>query len=86
MPRKTLETGRAGGYTTISIPAVLFDKIQARIEGTGFSSTSSFVTYVLRQLVSEGGKSQQSTNARKNAFTRDDEHNIRSRLRALGYQ
>ncbi len=35
-------------FTTVSIPAPLFKKIEERIKGTGFTSVSSYVTYVLR--------------------------------------
>ncbi|HEC39590.1 MAG TPA: CopG family transcriptional regulator, partial [bacterium] len=35
-------------YTTVSIPKPLADKVKNRMKGTGFSSVSSYVTYVLR--------------------------------------
>ena len=38
--------------TTVSIPAQLAEKLKKRIEGTGFTSLSSYVTYILRQVVS----------------------------------
>ena len=38
-------------YTTVSIPKPLYDKIKARIEGTGFTSVSDYVTYVLREVL-----------------------------------
>ncbi len=48
------------------------------IEGTGFSSVSDYVTYVLRELVASYEES-------KLDFTREDEERIKRRLRALGY-
>ena len=39
-------------YTTVSIPKPLADKVKERMKGTGFSSVSSYVTYVLRQVLS----------------------------------
>ena len=36
-------------YTTVSIPTPLVEKIKEHIEGTGFTSVSSYVTYVLRE-------------------------------------
>jgi len=39
-------------YTTVSIPKLLADKVKERMKGTGFSSVSSYVTYVLRQVLS----------------------------------
>ncbi len=67
-------------YTTVSIPKTLFGKIKARIEDTGFSSVSDYVTYVLREIFAE--ESQQST---EKAFSSEDEKRIKARLRALGY-
>ena len=43
-----------GEFTTISIPKPLAKKIEHRIKGTGFSSLSSYVTYLLREIISKG--------------------------------
>ena len=65
-------------YTTISIPVPLYEKVKKMIEGTGFSSVSDYVTYVLRELVASYEESRLD-------FTREDEERIKRRLRALGY-
>jgi Arc/MetJ-type ribon-helix-helix transcriptional regulator len=64
-------------FTTVSIPTPLFKKIEARIKGTGFTSVSSYVTYVLREVVSEEEESE--------PFTKEDEKRVKERLKALGY-
>ena len=61
-------------YTTITIPAPLFEKLGQMIEGTGFSSVSDYVTYILRDMVVE----------LKNKEVGKDEH-IKAKLKALGY-
>ena len=66
-------------FTTVSIPAPLFRKIEERIKGTGFTSVSSYVTYVLREVVSE--EEEEETEP----FTKEDEERVKARLRALGY-
>jgi Arc/MetJ-type ribon-helix-helix transcriptional regulator len=66
-------------YTTISIPTPLAEKIKKRIEGTGFTSLSSYVTYVLREVMS--GIDEET----EEAFSKDDEEKVKERLRALGY-
>ena len=66
--------------TTVSIPTVLAEKIKKRCEGTGFNSISSYVTYVLRQVISST-----ETEKKKEAFTEADEKKIKDRLRGLGY-
>ena len=65
-------------FTTVSIPAPLFKKIGERIKGTGFTSVSSYVTYVLREVVSEEEEEAEP-------FTKEDEERVKDRLRALGY-
>jgi len=35
----------------VSIPTTLYRRIKRMIDGTGFTSVSSFVTYVLREVV-----------------------------------
>lgn len=66
-------------YTTISIPTPLAEKIKKRIQGTGFTSLSSYVTYVLREVIS--GIEEES----EEVFTKEDEEKVKERLRALGY-
>jgi Arc/MetJ-type ribon-helix-helix transcriptional regulator len=66
-------------YTTISIPTPLAEKIKKRIKGTGFTSLSSYVTYVLREIISEEKEESEE------AFTKEDEKKVRDRLRSLGY-
>ena len=66
-------------YTTISIPTPLAEKIKKRIEGTGFTSLSSYVTYVLREVIS--GMDEEP----EEAFSKEDEEKVKERLRALGY-
>ncbi|MCD6448443.1 MAG: CopG family transcriptional regulator [Thermoplasmata archaeon] len=69
-----------GKYTTVSIPTPLAEKIKKRIEGTGFNSISSYVTYVLRELLASMEEEEQ-----EEVFSKEDEEKIKERLRALGY-
>ena len=66
-------------YTTVSIPTPLAEKIKKRIKGTGFTSLSSYVTYVLREVISGMGEESEE------AFSKEDEEKVKDRLRALGY-
>ena len=68
-------------YTTVSIPKLLADKVKERMKGTGFSSVSSYVTYVLRQVLS----SIEQDKREKQAFTKEEEDRVKQRLRDLGY-
>ena len=66
-------------FTTISIPTPLAEKIKKRIKGTGFTSLSSYVTYVLREVLA--GIEEEN----EQAFSKEDEERVKDRLRALGY-
>jgi Arc/MetJ-type ribon-helix-helix transcriptional regulator len=68
-----------GKYTSVSIPTPLFEKIEKRIQSTGFTSVSSYVTYVLREIIANEEKE------RIEPFTKEDEEKVKRRLRALGY-
>ena len=63
---------------TVSIPTALFKKVEQRIKGTGFNSVSSYVTYVLREIISEDEEDTEP-------FTKEEEETIKTKLRALGY-
>jgi len=67
-------------FTTVSIPRPLFEKVQERIKGTGFTSVSSYVTYVLREIVAE--EAEKDT---EEPFSEENEERVKARLRALGY-
>ena len=66
-------------FTTVSIPTPLFEKVSERIKGTGFSSVSSYVTYVLREIAAKQKEETQTP------FTVEDEARVKDRLKALGY-
>ncbi len=73
-----MNKGEEKKFTTVSIPTPLFQKVQSRIEGTGFTSVSSYVAYVLREVITEEPDEEQP-------FSKEDEERIKDRLRALGY-
>jgi len=64
-------------FTTVSIPTPLFKKVEERIKGTGFTSVSSYVTYVLREIIAEEEGEE--------PFSEEDKERVKKRLRALGY-
>lgn len=67
-------------FTTVSIPITLYNRIKNLIQGTGFTSVSDYVTYVLREIVAmhEAEKTEEP-------FTPEDIERIKEKLRALGY-
>ncbi|MCE4599516.1 MAG: ribbon-helix-helix domain-containing protein [Desulfurococcales archaeon] len=74
------ERERSVKYTTVSIPVTLYNRIKRLIEGTGFTSVSQYVTYVLREVVAAHEES-----LREEPFTDEDKERILEKLRRLGY-
>lgn len=65
-------------FTKVLIPKSLFEKVKERIKGTGFTSVSDYVTYVLNEVLTED-------EGEEKRFTEEDEEKIKARLKALGY-
>ena len=64
-------------YGTVSLPMPLIEKIKEKIKGTGMGSVSSYVAFVIRQVIA----SSQS----KEAFDEKEEIEVREKLSRLGY-
>jgi len=64
---------------TIKIPRELYQKLSGMIEGTGFSSVTEFVVFVLRSLASTGEIQSEDS------LTAEEVKAIRERLKKLGY-
>ena len=71
---------RKGKFTTVSIPIPLFNKIEEHIERTGFTSVSSYVTYILREIIAGD-----DNGSKGNASVKEDQKKVKARLKALGY-
>lgn len=63
-------------YGTISLPLNLIEKIKNRIKGTGMPSVSSYVAFVLRQVLSSSPKTLVNSEEAKE---------VRNKLKRLGY-
>ncbi len=64
---------------TIKIPRELYRKLRKMIAGTGFSSASEFIVFVMRSIASGGEISGEDR------LTAEEIKAIRERLRKLGY-
>ncbi len=64
---------------TIKIPRELYEKLQGMIEGTGFSSVTEFIVFVMRTLASSGKIKEEDT------LTEEEVKAVRERLGRLGY-
>jgi len=68
-----------GKPKTVSIPADLFKEIEDRIKGGPFGSVSEYVTYALREAITDEEEKEEEQP------TEEDEKKVKERLRALGY-
>ena len=64
---------------TIKIPKELYLKLKRSTEGTGFSSVTEFIVFVMRSIASTGDLNQDDQ------LTSDEVRAIRERLKRLGY-
>ncbi len=64
---------------TIKIPRELYLTLKQMIEGTGFSSVTEFIVFVMRTLASTGRLTEQDK------LTEQEVSIIRERLKRLGY-
>jgi len=72
---------RKGKYTTVSIPITLYNRIRRMIEGTGFTSVSQFVTYVLREVIAR----MEEEKLKSLGISEEEKREIIERLKRLGY-
>ncbi len=64
---------------TIKIPKMLYEQLKEIVNGTGFSSVTDFIVYVLRDIVSSGKIEE------KGGLTKEEIELVRKRLKLLGY-
>ncbi len=67
----------------MTIPVELAEKIKRRIQGTGFTSLSSYVAFVLREILGQGKSGEPD---RKNdPLGKMEKDELLKRLKNLGY-
>ena len=64
---------------TIKIPKILYDSLKEQIKGTGFSSVTDFIVYVMRDIAASGNLHKESS------LTKKEIDQIKNRLKNLGY-
>lgn len=65
--------------TTIKIPSSLYKSLKKQIEGTGFSSVTDFIVYVMRDIAASGSLHEDVS------LTKKEIEQIKKRLQSLGY-
>lgn len=64
---------------TIEIPETLYERVNARIKGTGVASVSDYVARVIRERLAV------EENEKPSGYSKEEEEKVKQRLKALGY-
>ena len=64
---------------SVSLSGDLDDRIAERVKVTGFGSVDEYVTFVLEEVI----KDEEDEN--KLAYTKEEEQEVKRRLKSLGY-
>jgi len=62
----------------VFLSAELYGRIEKRAKATDFGSVDEYVVFVLEEVLKEEGEEEK-------AFSKEDEKEVKKRLRALGY-
>jgi CRISPR/Cas system type I-B associated protein Csh2 (Cas7 group RAMP superfamily) len=65
-------------FENVSIPTILYKKIEEKIKGSETKSVVSYVTKVLRESFSKEELTEEG-------LSKEDEEKVKERLKALGY-
>ena len=70
-------------FVSIKISKELYERVQNRVKMSNdeFKNVEDYVTFLLTEVVSESD----SQNADGNAYTKEEEEEIKGRLKNLGY-
>ena len=63
---------------SVVLPAELYNRIEERVNATGFSSVDEYVGFVLEEVLKEEVEEEK-------AFSKEEEEEVKKRLKALGY-
>lgn len=78
-----MDSSTQSSYVSIKITKELYDKVESRVKMSNeeFKTVEEYVAFLLTEVVSEGD----STGSEANAYTKEEEEEIKGRLKNLGY-
>ena len=79
-----MESSAQSSFVSIKITKELYDKVESRVKMSNeeFKSVEDYVAFLLTEVVSEADS---SSNSDGNAYTKEEEEEIKGRLKNLGY-
>ncbi|HKX81327.1 MAG TPA: hypothetical protein VJL54_03655 [Nitrososphaera sp.] len=78
-----MESTTQSNFVTIKISKDLYDKVESRVKSSNdeFKSVEEYINFLITEVVNDS--ETQSTDA--NAYTKEEEEEIKGRLKNLGY-
>lgn len=78
-----MDSNSQSSYVSIRITKDLYDKVENRVKMSNeeFKSVEEYVAFLLTEVVSESDSQASDTNA----YTKEEEEEIKGRLKNLGY-
>ena len=78
-----MDSNSQSNYVSIKITKDLYDKVENRVKISNeeFKSVEEYVAFLLTEVVSEADSQGSETNA----YTKEEEEEIKGRLKNLGY-
>ncbi len=67
------------GKKAVFLSALLYGRIEERVQATEFDSVEDYVSYVMEEILREEDSEEEPT------FSEAEEEEVKNRLRALGY-
>ena len=64
----------------VLLAAKLYSQIEERVKATGFGSVDEYVTFILEEILKDDEEQE-----KENAFSKEDEEEVKQRLKGLGY-
>jgi len=68
-----------GKKKAVYLPEEIYHKIEQRVADTEFDSVDEYIAFVLAEVLKENDEEDRS------AYSKEDEEEVKKRLRALGY-
>lgn len=73
-------------YTTVSVPKELFDRLTEIIKHTGFRSTTEYILFLLRRVVSDVEREKKEIEEKLPDISEEEKkEKLQERMKALGY-
>ena len=81
--RASMESTTQSNFVSIKISKDLYDKVESRVKSSNdeFKSVEEYINFLITEVVNDS----ETQNTDTNAYTKEEEEEIKGRLKNLGY-